>query len=89
MGVRRSLSAIFALGMVDIFTVSTVKIYWALVRKVAAEQSRRVPVAKVRLTFGKSGYLMGDTFRQYVMLIRILNSSESHRNVKEEIRVYL
>lgn len=71
MNVRKSLTVSFATGLAKIFKVSTINTFQAHVRKVAAEQGKKVPDAEVRLTFAKSGYLMGNMFRLCGMFIWI------------------
>lgn len=57
-GVRRSLTAGLASSLKEMFVVSAIKPFLALLRKVAMEQGRKVPDTEARQLFGKSGYLM-------------------------------
>lgn len=69
--------------------MSTIKIFFTPVREVATERGRSVLDVEVRPTFVKSGYLTGNIFCEYGMLIRIKNLQENQWNMKEEIRKYL
>lgn len=59
-GVHRNSTASSASGLVDICKVSTMKIRFPLLRKVAAECDRNVPDMERPLAFVKFRYLMGN-----------------------------
>lgn len=62
-------TASFALGMVEIFKVSTIKLFLVLVIEVAAKQDKRVPDMELPLASVKYGFLMGDIIVWYGILI--------------------
>lgn len=76
-GVRRSLTTSFASQLVKNFNVSTIKIFFTFLLKVAAERGISVPNTVLQLKFVNFGHpMMGDNFRRDGMLIWIMGLSK-------------
>lgn len=56
-GERRSLTNSFASGLLNVFKISPIEIFLALLREVSGKRGEIIPDVKTRLAFVKNGYI--------------------------------